>query len=95
MIPDPREKPTLTVEEADQLFQLGRSKAYEEAQRWLATDGPEGLPVIRFGRTLRVPTATALRRLGLAPETNEPPAATRGSHLNVVAAGLPSQGDTS
>ncbi len=94
MIPDPREQPTLSVEEAGRLFHLGRTKSYEEVARWRATDGAEGLPVIAFGRTLRVPTAIVLRRLGLEPETNEPPAPTRGSHLN-VAVGPPSPEDTS
>jgi len=52
----------LTVEEAAALLRIGRTSAYELARRWLATSGREGLPVIRLGRTLRVPQA-AIERL--------------------------------
>lgn len=65
MIPDPRAQPTLDVETGGRLCGLGRTKAYEQARRWLDTDGAEGLPCIAFGRTLRVPTAAVLRLLGL------------------------------
>jgi hypothetical protein len=44
---------------------MERSKAYLEAKRYLDTDGREGLPCVRFGRTLRVPTALLLKQLGL------------------------------
>lgn len=64
-IPDPREQPTMTVPEAAELLRIGRSAAYEQARRYLATDGAEGIPVIRLGRRLRVPTAALLRLLGL------------------------------
>ena len=47
----------LTVEEAAAVLRIGRTSAYELARRWLATSGREGLPVIRLGRTLRVPQA--------------------------------------
>jgi hypothetical protein len=58
-------EPTLDVERAGALCGLGRSKAYSEAARFLATNGAEGLPVLRFGRTLRVPTQRLLELLGL------------------------------
>jgi hypothetical protein len=64
-LPDPAESPVLSVEDAGALFGLGRSKAYSEARRFLESGGREGLPVISFGRTLRCPTATILRLLGL------------------------------
>ncbi len=67
MIPDPRERPTLSVEEAGAIVGLGRSSAYVEASRYLRTDGRHGLPVIAFGRRLLVPTARLLDMLGLAP----------------------------
>ncbi len=44
----------LTVTEAANLLRIGRSTAYEAANRYLAGD-PDGLPVIRIGRCLRVP----------------------------------------
>jgi hypothetical protein len=67
VIPDPREKPTVSVEEGGRIFGLGRSKAYEEANRFLQTDGAEGLPAVRFGRSIRVPTARLLSMIGLEP----------------------------
>jgi hypothetical protein len=65
VIPDPREQPTISVEEAGRLLGLGRRKSYYEANRFLATHGAEGLPVVRFGRTLRVPTARLLAEMEL------------------------------
>ena len=62
----------LTVEEAAAVLRIGRTSAYELARRWLATSGREGLPVIRLGRTLRVPEAALERlahRLGASDST--------------------------
>jgi excisionase family DNA binding protein len=62
----------LTVEEAAAVLRIGRTSAYELARRWLATSGREGLPVIRLGRTLRVPQAALERlahRLGASDST--------------------------
>lgn len=47
----------LTVEEAASVVRIGRTAAYQLAARYEATDGREGLPVVRFGRLLRVPRA--------------------------------------
>jgi len=47
----------LTVEEAAAIVRIGRTLAYQEAARFEATRGAEGLPVIRIGRLLRVPRA--------------------------------------
>src|SRR3954447_6456127 len=47
----------LTVEEAASVLRISRGLAYEQARRWLASDGTAGLPVIRIGRVLRVPRA--------------------------------------
>ena len=63
----------LRVEEAASILRISRSSAYELAHRWLATGGRTGLPVIRLGRSLRVPGA-AIERLGLVgviPEDSE------------------------
>jgi excisionase family DNA binding protein len=54
----------LTVEEAARLLRIGRSAAYEQARRYLATDGLEGIPVVRVGRSLRVPREALRRMLG-------------------------------
>ena len=59
----------MTVEDGGRFLGFGRAKAYQEANRYLATDGAEGLPVVRFGRTLRVPTAALLRLVGIDDST--------------------------
>jgi len=56
----------LTVEEAARVLRIGRTAAYLLAKRWEATGGAEGLPVVRFGRLLRVP-AQELERLAGGP----------------------------
>lgn len=53
--------PFLRVEQAQILLQLGRSQVYDQMRRWRDTDGREGIPVVRFGRCLRIPTAALLR----------------------------------
>jgi hypothetical protein len=45
----------LTVEEAARVLRIGRTAAYALARTWRDTDGQEGLPVVEFGRLLRVP----------------------------------------
>ena len=54
--------PFLTVEEAGRLLRIGRTKAYDLAREWRATDGRSGLPVIDFGDLLRVP-GPAIRQM--------------------------------
>jgi hypothetical protein len=56
----------LTVPEAANLLGLGRSAAYEQARRYIATGGREGLPCLRLGRRLIVPSAPLRSILGLA-----------------------------
>ena len=60
MIPTPEERPTVSVEEAAAWFGLGRTATYEAIRRG-------ELPSLRFGRSLRVPTAAARRLLGIDP----------------------------
>ena len=47
----------LTVEEAAKRLRIGRTLAYQLARRYRSTGGAEGLPVVAFGSTLRVPRA--------------------------------------
>lgn len=54
--------PFLRVEEAAKLLRISRTSAYALTRLWLDTDGAEGLPAVRIGRSVRVPTA-ALERL--------------------------------
>lgn len=63
MLPNPYERPTLTVAEAGHAFGLGRSASYEAIHR-----GDFPVPTIRVGRRLLVPTASLLRILGLFEE---------------------------
>ena len=60
--------PFLRIEQAQELTQLGRSQIYEMTRRWRETGGKEGIPVVQFGRCLRIPTA-GLRRLALVDLT--------------------------
>ena len=55
----------LSVEEAAAFLRIGRTCAYELARRYEATQGREGLPVVRLGRLLRVPRAGLLALLEL------------------------------
>jgi hypothetical protein len=46
----------LTVEEAAEVLNLGRTAAYAAAKRWRETGGAEGMKVIAVGGSLRVPS---------------------------------------
>ena len=52
----------LSIEQAAAVLEISRTATYQLANDWLRTSGTDGLPVIRLGRTLRVPRA-ALERL--------------------------------
>lgn len=57
--------PFLRVEQAQELTQLGRTQIYEQTRRWLDSGGKEGIPAVRFGRCVRIPTAPLLALAGL------------------------------
>ena len=61
--------PTIDVETAGQILGLSRPSAYAAANRFLETG--DGLPVLRFGRKLRVPTAPLLVLLGVGAPVEE------------------------
>jgi len=54
--------PFMTVEQAAEVLQLGRSKAYELTVEFEASARRSGLPFVRFGRQKRVPR-NAIARL--------------------------------
>jgi excisionase family DNA binding protein len=58
---DPIERPTLSIDEASVVLGIARASAYQAAQRG-------EIPVVRFGRRLRVPTAALRRMLDLDDE---------------------------
>lgn len=60
-VPDPRETPTLSVEQAGRLLGLSRSGSYASVQRG-------EIPILRLGRKFRVPTAELRKMLGLPAE---------------------------
>ncbi len=45
----------LTIDEAAAVLRISKAAAYEQARIWRETDGRDGLPVIKVGRSLRVP----------------------------------------
>ena len=47
----------LRVEEAARVLRISRTSAYALTRRFLETDGREGLPAVRVGRSVRVPAA--------------------------------------
>jgi excisionase family DNA binding protein len=53
----------LTIEEAAKVLRIGRGAVYALARRYLDSDGREGLPVVRLGRSRRVPRAKLLALL--------------------------------
>lgn len=59
--------PFLRVEQAQELTQLGRTQLYQQTRLWRETGGREGIPVVQFGRALRIPTAALLRMALIEP----------------------------
>jgi len=83
----------LTVTEAAVVLRIGRTTAYELARRDLATDGGEGLGVIRVGGQLRVPRAALERLIGapivLPVTAGSEPAPLAADTVGVPLAGVP------
>lgn len=63
-IPDPRERPTLTVREAAPLLDIGEKLAYE-----LVRTGRFPCRVLRVGTLIKIPTTDLLALLGLDGDT--------------------------
>lgn len=60
VLPDPRDQPTLTVEETAHIMRLSRMSTYR------AIKAGE-IPSIRVGRRILVPTAALQQLLGVTP----------------------------
>jgi Helix-turn-helix domain len=61
----------LTVPEVMARLRLGRTTVYEQARLYLATNGAEGIPCRRFGRSLRFPAAAFDASGGAGATRNE------------------------
>jgi Helix-turn-helix domain len=57
----------LTVEQARDVLGIGRSLAYAEVRRYLATGGRGGIPAVRIGSAIRIPRAGLVDLLLSAP----------------------------
>ena len=55
----------LTVEEAADVLRIGRTSAYRQARRYLATNGADGLCADRFGKQIRIPRGHLEQRIGV------------------------------
>jgi excisionase family DNA binding protein len=49
--------PFMRVEEAARMLRISRTSAYALASQWIDSDGVQGLPAVRIGRSVRIPTA--------------------------------------
>jgi hypothetical protein len=56
----------LTMDEAAEIRRIGRNQVHELARAWRTTGGERGVPVVEFGRLLRVPKAALMRLAGLS-----------------------------
>ena len=57
----------LSLEQAREVLGIGRSLAYCEVRRYLATGGREGILAIRIGSAIRIPRASLVDLLLSAP----------------------------
>lgn len=51
----------MTIEQAADALQLGRSKTYELTVEWECSGGASGLPFVRFGSQKRIPRAALVQ----------------------------------
>ena len=60
----------LTVEQTCEALGIGRSLGYAQVRRYLATQGREGIPVVRIGTAVRIPRTGLVDLLLLTPATS-------------------------
>ncbi len=53
--------PFMTIDQAAEVLQLGRSKTYELTVEWERTGGKSGLPFVWFGCQKRIPRAALVQ----------------------------------
>lgn len=67
-IPLPEDEPTMALwPDVAKALGISRNTAYAEARKYERTNGAEGIPIIRFGTRIRVPTAALRQMLGMDP----------------------------
>ena len=71
----------LSVEQTCNVLGIGRSLAYSQVRRYLATGGREGIPAVRIGSVIRVPRAGLIDLMLAAPA----PTLSEDAALHVVA----------
>lgn len=73
----PQRTEFLTVREVMAYLRLGRTTVYTQARRYLATNGAEGIPCRKFGRSLRFPADELTRFAEHGQPTTDGPAPTQ------------------
>ncbi len=66
--------PFRRVEEAARVLRISRTSAYALARLWLDSDGTEGLPAVRIGRSVRIPAVAPDRLASTGQPDADPPA---------------------
>ena len=67
--PDPL-PPFLTVSQVQNLLQLGRGSIYRQIELYFESDGAEGIPAVRIGRSIRVPRHALITHMSGEPSPN-------------------------
>ena len=65
MLPRAEDQPTLSASEVAAAFGIGVNAAYQQGNLYLGSKGADGIPAMRFGRSMRFPTAAVRSALGL------------------------------
>src|SRR5947208_4870675 len=71
----------LNIDQTCEVLSIGRSLAYAQTRRYLATGGREGIPAVRIGGALRIPRIALVEMLLASPA----PTVTDGTGLHAVA----------
>jgi excisionase family DNA binding protein len=57
--------PFMRVKEVARVLKISRTSAFPLASQWIDSNGTDGLPAVRIGRSVRIPTAV-LKQLARA-----------------------------